>query len=481
MKLFYTPIIISLLFFLFSQQQLFAQEINDAQSLRIVDASYPFDNHTIPKNLHLIIEDDLMTRVRSNSATNQDLAVTLELLVTRCDVRLIRDTIIVNNLRPLRDTTVLFQFPEPLFLFKMVPPHCESYAFGGIPYGEIKYELSYEVFKIEPDGNWISQEKLIHSFGHFPKTLSKEDPTVNDYESWKNPIISFYDTEYSFNTVFKIDSIKHGDVNPRDFLAGINFYDIEIGLINSSEEVVSNDLFVIIYEYLGDGEDFDQDKFTNLNHNGIHNHPMLEMIAISIQEQTLLPNSSKLFLAYDWYDSEFNPVYPFELGCFLLEYKTFVVSVNIINQSESDNNLKVAYNQGVPTNNKIHSFFYSEVNGLKFNDDLPHHPVIRLLTFLKSGLCSQKTTGTNEVQNFSNLEIYPNPATDFIYLSITEKIDLNSYSIFSLDGKKVQSGNLDQGTNNLSINVGSLKSGFYFLEFRTQDSLIRKPLIIKSY
>ncbi len=481
MKLFYSTILIPVLLILTYQQQLFSQETNDVQSLRIVDASYPFDNHTIPKNLHLIMRGDLMTRVRSNSAVNQDLAVTLELLVTRCDVTLIRDTIFVNNLRPLRDTIVEFPIPEPLFLFNMVPPQCESYAFGDFPYGEIKYELTYEVFKIESDQSWKTQEKLTRTFGHFPKTLSKENPRVNENDKWTIPNINSSNYEAYYNTVFKIDSINHNFGNSDDILPGITFYGVEVGLINPSDEVVSNQVLISVYEYLDNGKEFDEEDFTNQFPVNVSYHPMLEPIAFSIYEKTLPPKSSKLMHANYWFDSDHNYVHYFDFDCFLQEGKTFVISVVFINHPTTSKRLKVAYNEGVPTNDKIHYFYHDELNGLHFNHELPYHPVIRLITLLKSGLCMERITNITDNFSESYLNLYPNPAKDLVHIHIGEELHFDGFTVFSVDGKKVMRQDIDQYLPDMSIDVSSLTSGFYIFEFFNSEEVIRKPLIIKPY
>ena len=69
---------------------------------------------------------------------------------------------------------------------------------------------------------------------------------------------------------------------------------------------------------------------------------------------------------------------------------------------------------------------------------------------------SQSTLALSE-NTISNFEVYPNPASDFIFINKTS--DLNEISIYDASGKliKTQNSNLDK------INISSLNSGNYKL------------------
>lgn len=73
------------------------------------------------------------------------------------------------------------------------------------------------------------------------------------------------------------------------------------------------------------------------------------------------------------------------------------------------------------------------------------------------------TTGIAENNAYPDLGVYPNPASDFIYMYETEKFNDASLKVWSLDGKVVWQENrmniADKG-----IDVSSCPNGIYFLE-----------------
>lgn len=483
MKLFYSTILIPVLLILTYQQQLFSQETNDVQSLRIVDASYPFDNHTIPNNLHLIMDGDLMSRIRSNSATNQDLAVTLELSIRYCNEVLLRDTIMVNNLRPLRDTTVIFQIDEDFSLKTNVSSQCKTSIAGGIYHGEIIYELNYETFKIESDGSWNSQDELVQTFGYSPSIMSKEDPSVDSFNRWISPNINFFPAEVAHGVLFEIDNINHnyGESTLENWMPGIYFYCASLGLINPNDHEVTPTILVLISEYLE--TDFDQEKFNAQFSDNLFDHPLLETISFSIIEETFPANSSNLINVFEWFDKDIEYLMDgLQLGCFLLEGKTFLISV-IIEENDLSNIIDVAYNRGVSGKNKVNSFFYNSISGLHFNHESPYHPVIRIHSYPDGygGTCLDRITNTVTVEEENYFNLYPNPATDLVHIHIGEDLHLDGFTVFSVDGKKVMRQDIDQYSLEMSIDLSSLPSGFYIFEFFNAEEVIRRPLIIKPY
>ena len=67
--------------------------------------------------------------------------------------------------------------------------------------------------------------------------------------------------------------------------------------------------------------------------------------------------------------------------------------------------------------------------------------------------------------NIRDITLFPNPSTDFIYLSgIKEKVE---YNIFSSDGKILLSGSLRQNKN---IDVRILNSGIYILQLDNKST-----------
>lgn len=77
----------------------------------------------------------------------------------------------------------------------------------------------------------------------------------------------------------------------------------------------------------------------------------------------------------------------------------------------------------------------------------------------------ESVLSTSETILKSKISIYPNPATDFIYLkNSNQSLD---YSIFELSGKIVLQGSL----NNNEINIKNLSKGNYILQVKTKDGI----------
>jgi hypothetical protein len=58
-------------------------------------------------------------------------------------------------------------------------------------------------------------------------------------------------------------------------------------------------------------------------------------------------------------------------------------------------------------------------------------------------------------------KVYPNPATNEIYIHSENKTDKSSYSIYNIHGNVIQSGSID---SNQKINIEQLTSGYYFIQ-----------------
>ena len=88
-----------------------------------------------------------------------------------------------------------------------------------------------------------------------------------------------------------------------------------------------------------------------------------------------------------------------------------------------------------------------------------------------------------EGQALSKLEIYPNPATDFVNIVFNQKeggaLQLNLYS---LSGKLVQTESLNEtkaGVNQQSLNVSNLPTGMYVLSINSLHGKVQQTIIVK--
>lgn len=84
-----------------------------------------------------------------------------------------------------------------------------------------------------------------------------------------------------------------------------------------------------------------------------------------------------------------------------------------------------------------------------------------------------QVTGITDVETVQNMIFYPNPASHAIYLESIEN-ELIPYSIYSLNGQLIQSGETS-GT----ISVSSLKTGVYILQLKSEKGTRFSKLEIK--
>jgi len=84
---------------------------------------------------------------------------------------------------------------------------------------------------------------------------------------------------------------------------------------------------------------------------------------------------------------------------------------------------------------------------------------------------------------FSKLEIYPNPATDFVNIVFNQKeggaLQLNLYS---LSGKLIQTKSLNEtqaGINQQNLNVSNLPTGMYVLSINSLHGKVQQTIIVK--
>ena len=78
------------------------------------------------------------------------------------------------------------------------------------------------------------------------------------------------------------------------------------------------------------------------------------------------------------------------------------------------------------------------------------------------------TTSVSEPENMS-LKIYPNPASDRLFVEINEISELNSQlSIFDINGK-IKNQEIKRYNNRFEIDIRNLNRGIYFVSLRTND------------
>jgi hypothetical protein len=74
------------------------------------------------------------------------------------------------------------------------------------------------------------------------------------------------------------------------------------------------------------------------------------------------------------------------------------------------------------------------------------------------------------------IELYPNPAADFVNIEIPQNNGKVQLTVYSPEGKMLRSELLSQPSTQLE--VSQLKSGIYLLRFEKDGEIINKRLVI---
>ena len=72
-----------------------------------------------------------------------------------------------------------------------------------------------------------------------------------------------------------------------------------------------------------------------------------------------------------------------------------------------------------------------------------------------------EVSGTTSEKIDINIQLSPNPTSDFLYISLEQVFIDNQYNIYNAEGKLMESGLF---TGNTSIDVSAYENGIYFIE-----------------
>lgn len=82
-------------------------------------------------------------------------------------------------------------------------------------------------------------------------------------------------------------------------------------------------------------------------------------------------------------------------------------------------------------------------------------------------------SSTDEV-SYNDINIFPNPVSEILYFQETIFSDNSSYNILDLQGKVIQTNNLNR---NQQIEVQDLSPGIYFLSIRSNNTIYRSMFV----
>ena len=192
-----------------------------------------------------------------------------------------------------------------------------------------------------------------------------------------------------------------------------------------------------------------------------------------------------LFLQYVSSDNGVNLTWvPYEVQNGNIDFVSYIIfrgsdSLKLENIGEISSDLNV-YRDTDP--NALSSKFYYRVAGVKASACVPENstksgsgPFIHSLSNLEDNRISPSTS--LDINNLSQVKLYPNPFSDFIRIELTNPKDFNQLRILDLSGKIVYqiSKNISAYTR---IPRGELQAGVYILEIQGKK-IFREKIIVK--
>ena len=75
------------------------------------------------------------------------------------------------------------------------------------------------------------------------------------------------------------------------------------------------------------------------------------------------------------------------------------------------------------------------------------------------------------LNNLQHLNVFPNPASDYLNISVTDDLELKEVSVYNTLGQRLMVSKQDQ------INVSTLPSGVYYLSIETDQGRVNKTLV----
>ena len=132
-----------------------------------------------------------------------------------------------------------------------------------------------------------------------------------------------------------------------------------------------------------------------------------------------------------------------------------------------------------PTDNWVYLFDTAKVYAGGTTETLDI-PLSEFPVFVKEGtkLEHKLVSSINELNQLQNpITLYPNPANDFVEISIKNTVNFQQLSILDVTGKIVWNTN-NLTTEKVRVNIESLSSGIYFIQLVTGDKQWNKKIVI---
>ena len=97
-------------------------------------------------------------------------------------------------------------------------------------------------------------------------------------------------------------------------------------------------------------------------------------------------------------------------------------------------------------------------------------------------MCSIWIVGSDNFEGMKDLSVYPNPATDNIYVdySLTDAYKV-TFRLMDAAGKVIAIDNVEAaaGDNKYSMNVSNLSKGFYMIEISSEKGKVLRKIMVQ--
>ncbi|MFT4848075.1 MAG: hypothetical protein ACI83B_000600 [Sediminicola sp.] len=124
-------------------------------------------------------------------------------------------------------------------------------------------------------------------------------------------------------------------------------------------------------------------------------------------------------------------------------------------------------------------FMFTEVTAsyIRF-DVLSNYDGSNLVGFAEVAFSGVASLGVNDNVLEQTVKVYPNPARDFVTISNSADVTINSIEIYDMNGRLVNQIKVDS-TADQTVNVSELTTGMYFINITSDQATIVKRLIKK--
>ena len=286
-----------------------------------------------------------------------------------------------------------------------------------------------------------------------------------------------------------------------------NFTWIAAGTINNEVQILNNEVF-------DDGNEFENmfgqaDQAENLrtqiypNGSGTAGQPIFSKAKLTIDFDQITPAEGWGFCVVDIdvenclisaVDENDNDVAIEDINDWLIELFDNNLTEDGLNTPKWDASHAALLGFNTPEDYMVYNNLIlggmdeSEAAGAFFMPNIPLKSLIIDFENLQEGayvsyhfyIASLRASGIHEDSDI-HMNIYPNPADgEFRVQSLEFRLSRAALQLFGLDGKKLLEKTIPKGSEEITVDVRSLKSGVYFCRLTIGNKSVTKKLIIQK-